>query len=364
MPTRDSNMKKQSDFKKRMGLSECNTDGIKFLDASRLDGLLEGLAWFQQERLYRRLPRKPRQKLPEAVDQLAWHPSGARLRFKTNSMRVLLRVKREDSPVSDHMPNTGRAGFDLYAGLAGRETFFKVTRVDTASTQFTVELFSDAVRRTRSFIVNFPLYARVLKVELGIDAGAEALPPAPLADKGRPICVYGTSITQGGCASRPGMSWTNILSRRMNRLFYNYGFSGSGRGEPEVAELLAGVPADPLMYILDYEANAGGYEQYSKTLPEFIRILRAARPATPVLVVSRYRFTWSPICAKTLEMQKKTVAGLRRKGDKNLYFFDGSDMLGADFGEALVDGCHATDIGFYRAANALQGVIEKILRGA
>ena len=347
-----------------MGLSPCSTDGIRFLDASDLTDSLEGLAWFKQEHLYRRLPREPKQKLPEAVDFLAWNSSGARLRFKTDSKRVLIRAEREDSPIADHMANTGLAGFDLYAGEPGRETFFKVARVNPIATHFTVELFASAERKTRSLIINFPLFARIIKVEVGIDEDSKILPPAPLADNGRPICVYGTSITHGGCASRPGMSWTNILSRRMNRLFYNFGFSGSGRGEPELAELLAEVPADPAMYILDYEANCCSFEKYSQTLPEFIRILRTAHPATPILVVSRYRFTSSPIDERILEMQKNTVKKLRREGDKNVHFFDGSDMLGEDFGEALVDGVHATDIGFYRVASALQGVIENLLHKA
>ncbi|MDD5677637.1 MAG: SGNH/GDSL hydrolase family protein [Kiritimatiellae bacterium] len=354
-------MKQLSDFDKRMGLSPCRTGGIRFLDASDLTDSLEGLAWFKQEHIYRRLPREPKPKLSEAVNFLAWHSSGARLRFKTDSKRVLIRAERENNPIFDHMANTGVAGFDLYAGEPGREAFFKVARVDPVATQFTVELFASAERKMRSFIINFPLYARVIKVEVGIDEGSEILPPAPLADNGRPICVYGTSITHGGCASRPGMSWTNILSRRMNRLFYNFGFSGSGRGEPEVAELLAEVPADPAMYILDYEANSGGFEKYSQTLPEFIRILRAVHPATPILVVSRYRFTTSSFDPRILEMQKNTVEQFRRAGDKAIFFFDGSDMLGEDFGEALVDGCHATDIGFYRVADALQGVIATLL---
>jgi hypothetical protein len=76
--------------------------------------------------------------------------------------------------------------------------------------------------------------------------------PLPL-NKKKPIVVYGTSIAQGACASRPGMAWTAILGRRMNIPLINLGFSGNGKLEKEMLDLIAEIDAE--VYILDCLQN-------------------------------------------------------------------------------------------------------------
>jgi len=179
--------------------------------------------------------------------------------------------------------------------------------------------------------------------------------------------VYGTSITQGGCACRPGMAYTNILSRRLNLEFINLGFSGNGRGEPEVARIIATLP-EPACFVLDYEANCTDPEQLRKTLPEFIRILRAAHPRIPLLVISRIPYAaedHKPVAhGRRLErrdIQSQCVETFRQAGDSRIFFQDGSNLLGADFDECTVDGSHPTDLGFLRMAEGLEPVFRKIL---
>jgi lysophospholipase L1-like esterase len=217
----------------------------------------------------------------------------------------------------------------------------------------------------RCFTLNFPLYQGVRGVQIGLMPGAEIQPPPAWVANGR-IVIYGTSITQGGCASRPGMAYTNILSRRLNLEVINLGFSGSGKGEPEVVEQVGGVP-DPMLFVLDYEANAG--EGLAETLPQAIRILRRRHPAAPILVVSRIAFSsdithedWLAARERSRDMQSRLVAGLRDRGDKAVYFQDGSRLLGADFDECTVDGVHPNDVGFARIAGGLEHEIRKILR--
>jgi len=215
--------------------------------------------------------------------------------------------------------------------------------------------------------VNFPLYKGVEEVSAGLDEGAEILPPPPY-DSNLRVVAYGTSITQGGCACRPGMAYTNILSRRFNMEFINLGFSGNGRGEPEVAATIAEIER-PGCFILDYEANSGSTEELKRTFPEFIRILRDAHPKVPILALSRTNFSsdlFDPAGLQSRierrDFQRSVIDGLRKKGDKFVYFKDGSELLGKDFDECTVDGAHPTDLGFMRMADALTPVLRGILK--
>jgi len=191
--------------------------------------------------------------------------------------------------------------------------------------------------------------------------------PSPPFALPRPVVVYGTSITQGGCAARPGMAWTNILSRRLNVEFINLGFSGSGRGEPEVAETISEIP-NPACFILDFEANSGGIGPLRERFPEFIRILRERHPKVPILVISAVPHAIERLIERVLqerierrEFQRGVVGEFRRRGDKLLYFQDGGELLGEDFEECSVDGVHPTDLGFMRMANGLMPVVTGIL---
>jgi lysophospholipase L1-like esterase len=163
------------------------------------------------------------------------------------------------------------------------------------------------------------------------------------------------------------MAYTNILSRRLNVEFINLGFSGSGRGEAEVAEAVAQV-AHPICFVLDYEANCVSTELLRETLPRFIRILRAAHAGVPILVVSRTPYAVelqneesARAGAERREFQRATVEKLRSEGDALVFFKDGSDLLGEDFDECTVDGGHPTDLGFLRMANGLEPVLRWIL---
>jgi len=266
----------------------------------------------------------------------------------------------------DHMPATGQCGFDAYVGPVGAMRFAGVTRFKPALDSYECVLFPPSAPLQRSFTLNFPLYQGVNDVEVGLDETAQILPPLPW-ESPRRVVIYGTSITQGGCASRPGMCYTNILSRRINREFINLGFSGSGRGEPEVAETIAQIER-PALFVLDYEANCVSLERLRETLPQFIRILRAAHPHTPILVLSRVRYARehhdaAALAARRerLAFQRSLVARLRRQGDRRIFFKDGSPLLGPDFDECAVDGVHPTDLGFLRMANGLEAVFRKLL---
>lgn len=330
---------------------------------------IEGLGWKQNGGVFRRMPSAAEFSLPAAVDDLAWHTAGVQVRFRTNSPQIALRVKLRGVHSMDHMPATGQCGFDAYIGDIGSTAFAGVTRFSRDADEYLLTLCRFTSAEMRTVTINFPLYQGVEKAEIGIKSGSQVT-AAPRRAWRRPVVIYGTSITQGGCASRPGMAYTNILSRRIDCEFVNLGFSGSGRGEPEVAQAIATLPA-PALFVMDYDANAGGLDNMRKTFMPFLAALRKRWPNTTILVVSKIRYAQEALDEKAQQaridqrdFQRKSVARLRRTGDKAVFFLDGGRLLGDDFNECCVDGVHPTDLGFMRIANGLEPIIRKLLKKA
>lgn len=343
-----------------MQIKQADGNNLIWYEASETPIELVGFNWFKTDRVFRRMPLNPPTALPEAVETLAWQTAGGQVRFRTNSTRIIVKVTLRNATPMDHMPLTGSSGCDLYVGEPGAMNFRSVTRIALDANEYTCELFKDTKQKMRSFCLNLPLYSGVATLEIGIDNGSKLKAPTAWADT-RKILIYGSSITQGGCASRPGMAYTNILSRKLNMPVYNYGFSGSGRGEPEVAHCIAAIE-DVSIFVLDYEANChqpGGLET---TLPVFIDIIRSRHPTTPVLVVSRIHYSVDDARYEARrDVQHNEVARRNAAGDKNVHFLDGATLLGADAKECSVDGVHQTDLGFYRMAENMEPVIARIL---
>ena len=326
-----------------------------------------GMGWQMPAGAFRRMPLKPKRGLPEGVDVQAWHTAGVQVRFRTTARRIALRVKLNGTHSMDHFTATGQCGFDAYIGEIGAMTFAGVTRFSRGVDAYQVTLCNFPTAELRTVTINFPLYIGVESVAIGLSTGSR-LTAAPRPSGKRPVVVYGTSITQGGCASRPGMAYTNILSRRIDYEFCNLGFSGSGRGEPEVAEVIATMPP-PALFVMDYEANCHVLETMQATLPVFLGILRKHWPQTQILVVSKIPYAAEAYDTAAQQrrlanrdFQKQTVARLRRAGDARITFLDGSGLLGADYTECSVDGAHQTDLGFLRMANGLEKPLRKLLK--
>jgi lysophospholipase L1-like esterase len=185
-----------------------------------------------------------------------------------------------------------------------------------------------------------PLYNGVKSVELGVPKGrtlTKAKPPA----KPRPsIVFYGTSITQGGCASRPGMAFTAIAGRKLDATVVNLGFSGSGRMEMAWAALLAEL--DPSVYVLDTMTNMSA-PQVSERVAPFVKALRKARPSTPIVFVED----------ASLKGLHPTERGrILETAVAQLYVLSNQGLLGDDT-EGTVDGCHPNDLGMMRHADAI-----------
>ena len=331
---------------------------------------IAGFPCLDEDRVYRRLPLSAKEAVRAAnpnVDQLSWNTAGGQIRFRSDSRFVCVRVKLNGTASLPHMAPTGECGFDCYAGENGAMIFRGCSKYDSSQDHYEALLCSELEQGEKEFILNFPLYMGVREVMVGLQQGSRVLPPAPFRQPGR-VVAYGTSITQGGCASRPGMAYTNILSRRLGIEFVNLGFSGNGLGEAAVAKEVASV-SETRLFLIDYEANAAEKGTLSATLPQLIDTIREEHPATDILVLSLFRLpAWlDPEKNRAAQLRRSFQADLvqsrREGGDTRLHFLNGERLLGEDWHECTVDGIHPTDLGFYRIAKALEAPIQALLDG-
>jgi lysophospholipase L1-like esterase len=316
---------------------------------------LEGNAWAHTEAPYDRLPARAKGVVPDAVWGLSHDSAGLCVRFTTDSASVRVRwALREANLAMPHMPATGVSGVDLYArDDKGKWRFVGNGRPERMDNDAT---FSPGANR--ECLLYFPLYNGVSSVRLGVPVGSTITSVAgPRGKAAKPVLFYGTSITQGGCASRPGMAHTAIVGRLLDRPVINLGFSGSGRMEMALADLLGQL--DVAVYVVDCLWNMSP-DEVTERGEAFLRRLRAARPDTPILIVEDCSFQDAVPTGKG-EQVRSIVEKLTAEGVPGLHFLPAKGMLGDD-GEGTVDGCHPTDLGMMRQAEVLAHALAPLLK--
>lgn len=326
---------------------------------------LRGLPWLDENKgALVRLPKRAEKSVREPVWWLAQCTAGARVCFATDSTRLAVRVDNGRISNMTHMTVTGQSGLMVYAGPPPQILPLRGAYPPPDKPEYEAVVFEGLSRRRRELTVYLPLYNGVKRLEIGLDRGAcvRAISPAALS---KPVVFYGTSITQGGCACTPGSDYVSTVCRLLNLDFVNLGFSGNGRGEPEMAALVAEIDAS--LFVLDYAANVSAPE-LAATLPAFHRTLRKAHPETPILLLSRISFWQACHSAAALAKQEELrdvmirfYADTRRAGDGNLHFADGEALIRYGEDLAYVDGVHPTDHGFWLMAERLAPVLRKIL---
>lgn len=331
---------------------------------------LGGFAFYGADRVFRRMPLSSKELFDTVnpfINELCTNTTGGQVAFRTDSQSIYIKARLEAKHHMVNMPATGQCGFDCYVRYEGEDKhkFFGVTRWDIEYSEFCCEIASNLLPEGKDIIINFPLYMGVKEVSIGVDTGSQVTAPKPYSRE--PMIFYGTSITQGGCASRPGMAYTNILARRFNCQMYNFGFSANGLGEYEMAEVIASVP-NPSLIALDYEANSATTGRLERSLEGFVDILRAKHPTTKMLVISRIPYTFEYYYPDKLkernryrEFQRNVVDTRRHNGDSNIYFVNGHDFFGEDYDEYTVDFIHPSDLGFWHMANKIGDFIDNIL---
>lgn len=330
---------------------------VRWVDIKTLG--LQGQGWKDTKEPFDRLPAKAEGVVRAPVWSLSRDSTGMYVRFSTAAAHIrakwTLRKARLELP---HMPATGVSGLDLYVRHNGQLKWLANGRPEKQTNE--QALVNNWTGGEREYMLYLPLYNGVQSVELGISEGAEI---KPIQETRKPIVFYGTSILQGGCASRPGMAYPTIIGRMLEWPTINLGFSGNGQSEPEVAKLLAEL--DPVAYVLDSLPNLSA-QQTAERVEPFVRTVRQAHPTTPIFLVENVVYTNSELVASRRSYADKNAhlteiyLKLKNEGDKNLYYIPGGMLLGTD-GEGTVDGTHPTDLGFLRMAEAIAPAIRPVL---
>lgn len=334
---------------------------IQWYDALQLG--LEGQGWAENGRPYDRLPARAEGVVPSAVWSLSHHSAGLAVRFLSDSPEISARWSvLSENLAMPHMPATGVSGLDLYAKDGDRWRWLAQGRPSQQKDNL-AKLVGNAPAGMHEYMIYLPLYNGTDKLEIGVKVGA-TLAKAPARTDARPIVFYGTSITHGGCASRPGMSYPAIVGQRLDRAHINLGFSGNGKMEPEMATLIAELDAS--VFVLDCLPNMTP-ELVAERVAPTVKTLRAAHPDTPIVLVENiiYQSSWfyeadGGHVAKNVEL-KKAYESLLADGVQGLTYVPCDNLLGSD-GLGTVDGTHPTDLGFFRQADVLAPVIKALLK--
>lgn len=327
--------------------------------------VVQGQGW-QNEPIgfFHRLPDRAKSIVRKEVWNLSTNSAGLAIHFHTDASLVKVRFKVSGAAAMPHMPATGVSGFDLYqvtddGSLEYVKGIFPWSLGDTAYYSFSPVSSSKSSSKNREYRLFLPLYNEVTWLEVGVPNGASFHFIPSRTDK--PIVVYGTSIAQGACASRPAMAWTNILSRNLNQRIINLGFSGNGRMEKELIDFI--LEADAKLIVLDCLPNLGRESDSS-----FVRKIRdgvaqlRAKTASPILLVENTAGTPSyhdASAAHKNALLQKTFNEMRSEGVKGLHYLSCKELsFSAD---ATVDGIHPNDFGMVAVAAAYEKKIRKIL---
>lgn len=336
---------------------------VRYVDASAFP--LYGKATDSTLTRYERLPASFEGKVRESLWFLGRNSAGLFIRFRTNSSFVSARWTSMFNVSMNHMTPTGIRGLDLYMLTDDGWRFVGAGRPVDRTTESVIVSRMD--REEREYMLYLSLYDGVESLEIGVDDDALIGEPAVAspATEG-PVVMYGTSILQGGCANRPGMAYTNIISRRIDREVINLGFSGNALLDYEIAELMASVE-DPSLFVLDYVPNASA-EQIAEKGERFFRILRDRHPDVPVIFVEDPDFPHTIAdnairkeVAEKNAAQSELYRKLKKSGEKRIYYVSSDNLIGDD-GEATVDGVHFTDLGMMRYVDKMLPVIRKAVR--
>ena len=328
--------------------------GAAFFDVSKPPFSVHGL--MKDDGGFFRIPHELAAGTNAGVAWLYLCAAGGRVRFRTDASRVTLRASMRNVSKMPHFAFSGSAGFDLYADDVYHGTFVPPLDVETG---FTSELFIGE-GEAREITIHFPLYSGVTKLELGFPPGCSIGEAAPYRFE-KPVVFYGSSITQGGCVSRPGNSYDNILSRVLSVDHVNLGFSGSAKGEKCMAEYIASLEMSA--FVLDYDHNAPDPAHLEATHEPFFRAVREKNPDLPVFMLSRPQPNPNDEDLLRREIIRNTFEAAKADGDGNVYFIDGTEMLkifGGDSG--TVDNCHPNDLGHFCMAKALEDGLRAALR--
>lgn len=335
---------------------------VEYRDANELT--IEGRAFADLASPFDRLPARAEKTVRPAVWNLSHDSAGMVVRFVSNSPTISAKWSLTRSNLNMwHMCSAGVSGIDLYR-KTGEHQWTWVGVAGPTGVKTEAQVANNLPTSSAEYMLYLPLYNGVKSIEIGVKPGS-TLQSAPIrADK--PIVFYGTSITQGACASRPGMCHVAMLGRRFDRPVVNLGFSGNGRLEEPLADLLAEI--DAAVYVIDCLPNLPDAKDVSANGAAFMARLRKLKPDAPVLLVESLSYPRMQTDPKMRARVEAHRAALReiydraiQSGDKNIVYLPGDALLQGDT-DATVDGTHPTDLGFAHQADAFEKALMPLLK--
>lgn len=351
---------------------------VRWVDVKKSTFSIYGAEWDEKENRYRRVPTDVARGISESLDVLSEMVSGARITFQTDSPYIALKGVLSYTGFTGQTTIFNRYGFAIYDGKRYSGTIcpekVEIPPDGTVAPERGVaydipDMVFDGMKPfynktgMRKVTIYMPLTCGVSALYIGVKKGSKVRKYQPYK-KVDPIVFYGSSITQGCCASRPGLDYIGLLTKWLNVDTYNLGFGGNAFGETAMAEYMASKKAS--VYVMDYDHNAKTPQQLRDTHYPFYKILRDKHPKTPILFITRPSVEYF----QPAEMEERkqivieTFERAKKEGDNNVWFIDGATLYGkVDRDVCCADTCHPTDIGFYRMAKTIYPVLKEILKG-
>lgn len=333
--------------------SSIKKEGIRLYPANEPPFSLHGV-WYDTDRYYR-LPREVAVTVSRNVTQKCDQTAGGRVRFMTDSPYVAVKLTLHNVEQIAMMTVVGTMGLDVYADGVFAGSFRPPFRQVAGDFESVVELGEP---KMRELTIHFPLYSGVFDLYVGVDGEATVAPAKPYKHP-CPILYYGSSITNGGCCSRPGMTYEAQLSRMLDADHRNLGFGGSAKAEREIAEYIAAQEMSVFVY--DYDHNAPSVEYLAETHARMFRTVREKNPSLPIIMISRPQVVTKNNRDERFAVIKKTYDDAVAVGDRNVYLVHGASFFDGVGNDYTVDGTHPTDLGFYRMAVGLEPLLRAIL---
>lgn len=316
-----------------------------------------GLYQPKEDGLFRRMPKEVAEKVNSGVLSLHTNTAGGRIRFKTDSRYIALKVEYNELRLMSHMPESGIAGFDIHRYEDGEFIFLNVMMPNMDDNNGYVRKVN-AMGRMTDYIISMPLYNNVKNVYIGISENAKLEHGGEYKIK-KPIVYYGSSITQGGCASRPSNSYQGYISERFDADYINLGFSGSAKGEQAIFDYIAGL--DMSAFVYDYDWNSS-YEEVKERYIEGYKTIRAANPSVPIIMVGYPTFKDNDGGGERAKVKRDTYEYAVAQGDTNVALVETPELCSGDFiNHCTVDGTHPNDLGFYRMGQKIGDALAKFL---
>ena len=333
------------------------SSGVVFRDVDHSPICLDGFPWRREGGEFFRLPYSVKAVLREDLAWVAYQPAGGVIRFRSDTRRLFIRAKLDRDETFRMHPRNLESGFDVYVGVGGEKQFNHCICPDERSADYLAGLPNQLPRGEKEFTIYTPLLNPLLSVEVGLGEGRTLLPPTPYS-LNRPILFYGSSITQGFCASRPGLTYPARICRELNAPMINLGLAGNAKGDLQVAEAIAQL--DLACLVIDYDFNSPSSDHLRKTHAPFFKLIRATRHELPVVFVTAPWYRSDPVFfGRRAKVIMETYEEAKSEGDDRVYLVHGKTLAPDDWREGTVDCLHPNDVGFKWMAEAIGSVVKQ-----